>query len=163
MSFDYLHEVEVVSFQTDSPQQVAPLAALLESLGFTLHDDVYSLDRVDKVQPWQHGSIVEVEMLLDGKEVFDLEGEWNSLKLKYLLAFLPADYICIFVDSVFAVARELNLSPVLGGEVTTRDGLLERLSAFAQDLESELGEQPGSEGLAIIIHGTYPRPRENPT
>ena len=89
MCYDYLHEVETVVFESESSRSVGELQPIFRALGFRLHEDVFSLDRDDTPPPWQHGSIIEVEILSGDSEVFDLDGSWTTLKLKYLFAFLP--------------------------------------------------------------------------
>jgi hypothetical protein len=158
VDYDYLHELELVTFRIQSPRPVRALAAFLRALGFTLHEDVLSLDRKGNMPPWQHKSVVEVKILKDGKEVFDLDAHWNVLNLEYLLAWLPAECIDVFVDCVFQVARWLGSPATHRGVQVTERELRDSLNGFCRELEDRVGESVGSEGLAILIQSTYPRP-----
>ena len=73
MDYDKLHEVEVVTLRSESPRPLSELLPIFTSQGFTLHDDVVSLDRGDQVPPWQHAAVVEVECQLQGQEVFGFD------------------------------------------------------------------------------------------
>lgn len=157
-SYEYLHEVEEVELQANPARPVHELLPMFRSLGFTLHDDVVSLDRRGRVPPWQCDSIVEVEVRSGGEEVYGFEdGEWDAIRLRYLFATLPADLIDRFIDVVFAVSHALSL-PVHYRGAEVDEASLRRLFAEVQaDLAAETGEEPGSQSLAILIHSTYPR------
>lgn len=158
MDYTYFHEVEVVELRSPSPRPLAELLAVFTSQGFALHDDVVSLDRTGKVPPWQHPSIVEVEVLHQGEEVFGFgEGAWDTIELKYLLASLPPESINRFIDVVAATSDQLGLAPEFGGEKVTIDALRREFTRIRDEVLSETGEKAGSEGLAILIHSTYPR------
>ena len=161
MLFDRLHEAETVTLTSHEDRPIAALQLILLSLGFILHEDVFSMDRVDKCPPWQSTLIIQVELLLNGIEVFDLDGNWNELRLRYLFASVPSDLIDRFCDTVMELARRLQLTPHLNGHPITRKELDDHFRKCLEELESEFGETPGSESVAILIQSTYPRkPRE---
>ncbi|PQO30430.1 hypothetical protein DTL21_24050 [Bremerella cremea] len=158
MDYEYLHEIECVELRSVAKRPVTELLPEFRSLGFTLHDDVVSLDRKGKIPPWQHTSIVEVEVQCEGDEVFGFEeGEWDVLQLKYLFATLPFELADRFIDVVFQLAGKLEASVTYRGVEVDASGLKERFAFICDELLSETGEDAGSEGLAILIHSTYPR------
>ena len=158
MDYEYLHEVEIAELRSVAKRPVSELLPAFRSLGFTLHDDVVSLDRGGKIPPWQHTSIVEVEVQCEGEEVLGFEeGEWDVLHLKYLFATLPFELAETFIDVVFQLAGKLETSVTYRGVEVDASELKERLIRTCDELLSETGEDAGSEALAILIHSTYPR------
>ncbi|WP_182868452.1 hypothetical protein [Stieleria mannarensis] len=158
MTFEYLHEQEVVAFRSSTRRPLAELLPTFTSQGFALHDDTVSLDRSDNVPPWQHPSIVEVECQLDGDEVFGFdEGEWDTLLMKYLFASVPFEFVDQFVDVVITTGRLLGIEPKFHGNPVSGESLKEKFERIREQLLSETGELAGSEQLAIIIQSTYPR------
>lgn len=158
MNYEYLHEVEHVELPTPIKRPVAELLSVFKSLGFAIHDDVASLDRNEKIPPWQHSSIVEVKVQRDGEEVFGFEeGEWDELRCEYLFAYLPYELTERFVEVVFALSRLLSTPVKYRGACVDEHELKDRFTQIRADLLSETGVDAGSEWLAILIHGTYPR------
>ena len=158
MDYEKLHEVEVVTLRSESPRPLSELLPIFTSQGFTLHDDVVSLDRGDQVPPWQHAAVVEVECQLEGQEVFGFdEGEWDAVLLKYLFASLPYQFVDQFIDVVDAISKRLGLQPEFHGRLVDRESLKEEFDRIRNELILETGEEAGSEQLAILIQSTYPR------
>ncbi len=60
MKYEHLYEVEHVEIHSQVARPVAELAPIFLKLGFTVHDDVVSLDRRGRIPPWQHSSLVEI-------------------------------------------------------------------------------------------------------
>ena len=156
MDFAKLHEEVVVVLCSDRLLRIHDARESMVALGFKRHDDVWSLDRTGLVPTWQHGSIVELDFLNDGTEVYANES-WDAIQCRYLFASLPLNCIPFFVDVVFALSDKLLLSVSLGGRTARREDLLKHFEQCAGDLQSEFGEVPGSESLAILIQSTYPR------
>jgi hypothetical protein len=162
MSYEYLHEVETVELRSSTLRTVSELLPVLERLGFTLHDDVVSLDRNGTIPPWQHSSIIEVEVLCNDHEVTGFEeGEWNAIRLKYLFASLPFELVDQFVEVALKLSRKLATSVSFRGTNVNVGDLKDRFDQIRDEVLSETGEDAGSEGLAIVIHGTYPRRQTN--
>ena len=158
MDFGYLHEVEVVELRAEKPRPLAELLPIFLSRGFTLHDDILSLNREGDVPPWQHTSIIEVEIQRSGKEVFGFdEGEWDCIQLRYLFASLPYDLVRPFIESVFSISQELRICPLFRHEAVNAIDLATKFDELREELTGETGEDAGSEALAIFIQGTYPR------
>ncbi len=158
MSFEYLHEVEVVSLYSNQKRPLKVLLSVFYEQGFTLDDDIVSLDRTDSVPPWQHSSIVEVECQLHGEEVFGFdEGDWDSLHLEYLFATLPFECAESFVSVVARTCKLLSIDPTFNGQITTCESLMRDFAIIREELMAVTGEDAGSEGLAIHIRSTYPR------
>jgi len=156
--FEYLREVESVRFARAIPADVSRLLPLFRQLGFTLHDDVVSMDRKGRCVPWQHSSIVEVEISLDGEEVFGFdEGQWNDIELKYMFSRLPFELSASFVDAAMALGQGLELACQHRGQLVDAGTLRARFSQTREELRREVGMDCGDEALAILISSTYPR------
>jgi hypothetical protein len=151
-----LHEVEYVELRMPSLRPVSELLDEFEDLGFTLHDDVVSLDRTDRTPPWQHSSIVEVEVRCDGEEVFGFdEGAWDVVRLKYLFATLPFELADTFIDAVFELSKRLSTPLIYRGNEIDANGLKARFAQVRSEVLASTGEDAGSEGLAILIQSMY--------
>lgn len=158
MSIPQLHEIEQVELVSSVRKSLSELLVIFRSLNFTLHDDVVSLDRKERVPPWQHSSIVEIQIQLDGVDVYGFdEGSWNLIRLQYLYATLPYVLTETFIDVAFAVSDRLLLPVMFHGAPVDKSTLRHSLSRIRDELITETGEEPGSKGLAILIHSTYPR------
>ena len=156
MDYAKLHEEVVVILRSDRLRRIRDAHGSMTALGFTRHDDVWSLDRKGHVPPWQHASIIELDFLKNGIEIY-ASGSWDLIRCRYLFASLPMEYVPAFVEAVFTLANRLLLSVALDDAPTTREDLLEYLARCADDLHSEFGEIAGSESLAVLIQSTYPR------
>ncbi len=158
MSYEYLHEVERVELCSQVARPTAELPLIFRKLGFTFHDDVVSFDRHGKMPPLQHSSIVEVEVLRNGEEVFGFDdGEWDAIRLKYLFATLPYELVDTFVKVAFSVSKELVLPLRYSGTIVDEMTLQRHFAEIRKDLLGQTGEDAGSERLAILIHSSYPR------
>lgn len=156
MNYDYLHESETVSLQTPSPRSCNELVPVLQTLGFTLHEDIFSLDRVGSIPPWQSSSWVDVDLFLRGTEINDLSAQWDTIKLVYLLATLPREGISTFVASATKLSGLLGLPMMYKDQVVSAKELEAAFNDCADELEREVAD-PGSETVAIFIESTYPR------
>lgn len=158
MTFDDLHEAEDVTFASDKKQACLSLWKILKTSGFTLHEDVFSLDRPKKppLPIWQSESFVEVSILNDNEEVYESSGEWNKLVLRYLLATQPRQGIPTFAKTAATLSERLGIPMVFHGKPVTIEELEANLNRFAGEVTANLGE-PGSEEVAILIRATYPR------
>ncbi|QDU50174.1 hypothetical protein [Gimesia panareensis] len=162
INYEYLHELEAVELSSVTKRSVNELLPVFVSLGFTLHDDIVSLDRKDTVPPWQHTSVVEVEVCCGEEEVFGFKkGEWDTLCMKYLFASLPFEFTDRFIEVVFQLSEELGTSVKYQGAGVNAKELTRLFTDIRDELVSETGEIAGSEGLAILIHSTYPRTLRN--
>lgn len=158
MNYEHFHEVEHVEICTSALRPIPELAPIFRKLGFTFHDDVVSLDRKENIPPWQHSSIVEVEIICSGEEIFGFEeGEWESIRIQYLFASLPFELTDKFVETAFLISKELSLPLQKAGATIDEIWLRQRFDWIRQDLLEQTGEEAGSESLAILIHSTYPR------
>src|SRR5262245_28502431 len=109
MKYDFLHEAEEVYLVSDAPRPCSVIHSILEQLGYTLHEDVYSLERPGPVPLWQSESFVHVDILSGASEVYQPWESWDTVKLVYLLATLPSDGITTFVASVSQVSQLLGI------------------------------------------------------
>ena len=66
MKYDFLHEAEEVYLESDAPRPCSVVHSILEQLGYTLHEDVYSLDR-----QWQSEAFVDVYVMVGESEVYE--------------------------------------------------------------------------------------------
>lgn len=154
----FLHEVETVRLVSAVARPISEAAAALRNAGFTLHDDVYCLDRPDKILPWQHDVVADVEVRSVGVDVIDSDAvEWDEIKFDYLFPHLPFNLTERFIESVFSVGQQLKLTPVYDGLPITTESLRLRFAQFRSELLANLGDEPGSEPVAIFVASTYPR------
>lgn len=158
MNYEYLHEVEIVELRTSTPRPISELLPVFDRLGFELHDDLVSFDRKEKIPPWQHSSIAEVEVQYNHEEIFGFdEGEWTTLRLKYLFASLPYELAEKFFKITFALSEQLATPVYFRGSIVSASELSFRFNQVRDELLSETGQDAGSEQLAILIQSTYPR------
>lgn len=160
MNFDDLHEVEEVILQAGSYRACKTLWPLLLELGYTLRDDIFSINRAKKPPTpiWQTKTLVSVYIHFDDSEVYSLEDRWNSISLKYLLATQPRTGISMFTKHAADLAGRLSIPLVYKGNEVTQDRLNALFEAIADEVTEQIAE-PGSEDLAIVIESTYPRYR----
>ncbi len=158
MAYEFFHEVEAVDLQSVSERRTSELVRVLEKHGFTLHEDVFSFDRKCSTPPWQHDSVIELEVLHNDQEVYDFEeGLWSTLRLKYLFASLPFEFVDQFIEVAYALSQELGTSLMFRGRNIDRGELKAHFERYRDEVLSMTGDDVGSEGLAILIHATYPR------
>ena len=110
MDYDYLHEVEEVILLSDTKRPCDTLWSLFESQGFTLHDDVFSFDRpmTPPPSPWQAITLIAVHIFDDEIEIYDSDGQWNKVVLKYLLATQPRSGIATFSKQASSISVNLG-------------------------------------------------------
>ncbi len=157
-STDELDRIFSVVFQAKSPRSLPKLLPIFLDQGFTLYEEVVSLDRIGKIPPWQHSSIVEVECRLDGDEVFGFEeGCWTEVELQYLFSALPFNLASSYLSVVHQISEALKLEPQIDGKEATIDMLKNRMDKIHSCLVSKSGMEPGSEELAILIQSTLHR------
>lgn len=158
MGHDYLHEAEEVLLRSDVDRPCEEVWRLLPQLGYTLHEDVFTLlrEKNTAVPRWQSDSVVTVQVLHQGDEIYDRQERWDAVKLTYLLATLPRMCISPFVNSVAEVAAHLGLPLHFDGKDVTPEELHHALTSHAEELAGSIGE-PGSEDVRIFIESTYPR------
>ena len=159
MDYDFLHEAEDVYLVSDVPRRCSVIHSILAQLGYTLHEDVYSLERPGPTPLWQSESFVHVDILSGPSEVYQPWETWDTVKLVYLLATLPSDGITTFVASVSQVSRLLEIPMTYAGKVVSAIQLEQALLRCADELRVNVGE-PGAESVAIFIESTYPRSRD---
>src|SRR5262249_6750946 len=101
---------------------------------------------------------VEVEVRYHNEEVFGFgDGEWDELRLKYLFASLPFEASEQFIRSVAITSEHLRIASEFRGQITDALRLRKDFEEIRADLVSAIGDEPGSESLAILIQSTYPR------
>lgn len=159
--FEYLHEVETVTFRTSSPRPLREAKDVFISCEFKLHDDVLSIDRDEPFPVWQHSSIAEVEFQLAGREVFGFSrGKWDSVHVEYLFSSLPFDCLTDYLKAISTLSDLLQIQPEYMGKVKSVAEIRDAMLRHREELLEHTGEEPGSETLAILVHSTYPRLRE---
>jgi hypothetical protein len=138
---------------------VSDLLPVFRKCGFVLHDDVVSLDRSGTIPPWQHSSIAEVEVLCNEQELFGFDdGVWNTIRLKYLFATLPFELAERFSATAFELNRELDTTVHFHGTVASIGDLNYNFALYREEVLNTTGVDVGTEGIAIAIQETYPRP-----
>ena len=154
--YDYLHETEDVWLVPDQPRRASELWAVLPKAGLSLADDIFVLDRATKIPLWQARSVVAVHVLLGQEEIYEEDGVWDRLRLRYLLATLPAENVSAFVETAARVSALLNLPMTYRGRVVNPEELRSSLDRAVDELRESIGE-PGSREVAATIEMTYPR------
>ena len=133
--------------------------ALIEC-GFSPCDDgeTYSLRRLDKVEIWQTPSVVSVTLFNQDKEVYFGDNEsqdWDTLKLEYLLPWLPIENIDIYISKVDELCKNLGIKAKFMGEIFLADKIKQYAEICAANFEKRL-EAPGGEFLAAAIQMDLP-------
>ena len=154
--YEYLHEVEDVWIVSEISKSCAELWSLLEDLGISLDEDVFTIDRFGKLPLWQSRSVVVVRVLEGEQEVYEKDARWNRLNMRYLLATLPANAVNFFVEKVAAVADKIGLPMLYRDRIVSKVDLRKELELCIEELRSIIGE-PGSKEVAAAIERTYPR------
>jgi len=151
-----LHEIETVSLVLGRRVAIKDLSQAFLERGFTEIDDFFTLSRTETCPRWQTDSIITVQFFL-GSEQVDLDSSCDSIRFDYLFAFLPSDFIPVFIAAIRHFAESF------GGELRHRDErvdadrLQELFDSYVRDIDAEVAEPPGSELLAILIEQSYPR------
>jgi hypothetical protein len=154
--FEYLHEAEDVWLVSGTLRWCAEVWAALSELGFEMDEDVFTMDRPEKVPVWQSRSIVAVHVLRGDREVYDEHSQWDRVRLRYLLATLPGEALEVFVEKAVSAADRLRLPMQYRGRLVTKEQLRADLSVCQQELRETVGE-PGSKEVAAAIEMTHPR------
>lgn len=154
--FEYLHEAEDVWLVSENTRWCVEIWPILAELGFELDDDVFTVDRAGKTPLWQSRSIVAVYILRGEEEIHDEHSQWDRLKLRYLLATLPADLLGVFVEKAGSLADRLRVPLLHRGRRVTVEELRVAIEGSVRDLRESVGE-PGSKEVAAAIETTYPR------
>lgn len=159
MNFDKFHEIEEVWLFPRSVLKWRELKEVLKNAGLKYYDDRFTLLRKGRVPVWQSRSIVDVSFFLNEREIFDPEcpgAAWDRLRLSYLLATLPPQFVATYVEVVFSVAAQLQADVFSRGKLIGEAELQEMLAKSMEEVEQILG-RPGTEEVAIQIEMTYPR------
>ncbi|GAA5497024.1 hypothetical protein Rhal01_03212 [Rubritalea halochordaticola] len=162
MGDDY-HEKETITLTAGETKSRSELHSFLKSRGFKSEDEFYFVDRPDSPKPWQAISVMTVNVFNQGSAVYETEedvaeapGQWDELKVEYLLASLPQSFIEKCAIECETLAAQFDLQMELGGEAIKPGQLQSTLQKIADKLTSELNE-PGSETLGILIAQSYGR------
>ena len=159
------HEAECIELRAATPRSRRELHGVLKQLGCRAIDDCYAFDRRDQVQPWQSASLFTVDVYLGEAAPYEtdddvLEGlstQWDRLRVRYLMATVPAQLIGPFVDAVERLAQALGLEVHFAGERRELSQVRDELAAIARWLDEQYFEA-GSENLALLIADEYPGP-----
>lgn len=158
IDYSYFHELETIELNARSIRSISDLLPIFKSLKFTLYEDVVYLDRKKPFPLWQSSSIVSVDVLLGGKQVYGFrKGKWDSIHLHYLLATLPFELADCFIDVAFKIASQLQIEPIYRGNVVTENDVRLAFSSAREELIRETYCEPGSEWLRAMIAESYPR------
>lgn len=160
---DNYHEKEAIRLVAREPKSRWELHRFLKERGFTNEDDFYFLDRPDQPKPWQSISVMTASVFYQGAAVYETEedmeekpGQWDELRVDYLLATLPTSFIetcaveCEALAAQFELALEVNGNPINPGQLRSM------LQQIADQVAAEW-DAPGSEFLSILIEQSYPR------
>jgi hypothetical protein len=157
------HEKEIIRLSASAPRSRRDLHAFLKERGFKSEDGFYFIDRRDGPKPWQAISVMTVNVFNQDSAACETEeeaagnpGEWDELKVDYLLATLPASFIGTCASECESLAAQFDLQIELGNASIKPGELQSALLQIADDLTAEFDE-PGSETLGILIELSYGR------
>ncbi|MCX7113684.1 MAG: hypothetical protein NTX45_27110 [Proteobacteria bacterium] len=152
------HEKETILCKSNNPQVRKKLHNWLKQRGYKSEDDFYFLKRKGKIQSWQSDSLMSVDVLLNENEVYETEDDiqegnssfWDTLKISYLMASHPREYISVFVNEIMEISNTFNLTIQFHSQEKSIDLLSTELNQIADELEQNWGGA-GSKSLAIMI------------
>lgn len=156
--YQEFHEEEVILLKSEKPLSLEVLREHLSKFKFEKIDDFFSLDRSDKVYPWQSIDIVSVKVY-NNDEMLDLEDDmpWNILKFEYLFAGIPFHFIEKLFDIIFTLSKNLNLSVEHNSKRYNKNEFLELFKNYREEVCKVFGSEPGSKAVLVKINSTYPR------
>jgi hypothetical protein len=165
-SIDYakLHEVECVSIALPKPILTSSLSRCLVDLGGKVIDDFVEFFRCDPVLSWQSETFAGVSFSLNGIELahyFDSDEpipECDQLNLSCPFASIPIQQTTRFLELVSDLHQQLGGKVFHYGVLIPSDTISSMFRGYAEDIETELAEVPGSELLTMIIEEAYQRP-----
>ena len=137
------------------------LEALLLSLGFESSDDreLYAYPRKDKIKNWQTESLLYLDTYIGENEVVFNHEEYDdycdSIKLTYLLPWLPFVHFETFIETALRISKELETKLFFLNEELKVSELRAYAKECKEDLENRL-EAPGGEFLAQAIEMDLP-------
>ena len=152
------HEKETVLCKSSKPQIRKQLHKWLKARGYKSEDDFYFLKLKGKKQSWQSDSLMSVDVLLNENEVYETEDDiqegnssfWDTLKISYLMASHPREYISVFVNEIMEISNTFGLTIQFQSHEQSIDLLSTELNQIADELEQNWGGA-GSKSLAIMI------------
>lgn len=142
INFALFHEEEEVWLYAKRAFSWPELRAALKRSGLRYYDDRFTLERKGVVPVWQSRTVVFASFFLEDQEVYDFERAgvaWDGLRLGYLLASLPPNFVANFVEVVFRAAAELETEVYFGGRAIEEPELRIALEKAVKEVEENLG------------------------
>ena len=156
--YQEFHEEEVILLKSEKPLSLEVLRRNLAKFNFEKIDDFFSLNRTDKVYPWQSIDVVSVKVYNNDRKL-DLEDDepWNILKFEYLFAGIPFHFTDSLFNIIFTLTGNLHLSVEHNSNLYNKDKLLELFNNYKEEVCKVFGDEPGSKTVWVKINSTYPR------
>ena len=153
------HEEEIVWLRSAVLQCGAKLRREFKALGGVQCDYAYYLERTDKVENWQSENVCFLHAYLNGEHIAEhaedyrvgLRGKWDSLKLNFLLAYVPIHCVDDFVKVVERLSEHFDLKIFHGEDELSVDGLRARFVAIGEELLRVHEVGPGDRLLDMLI------------
>ena len=150
------HEKEVFEIVLPALISWAEVALQFEALDFTLIDDFAKKKRSDpNVEVWQSSTVVTMEFLQAGTEIYADEDTFDSLVCSVLPCSLPQHCVEEAVALVFKLATILGGCVRRDGEVIDFERASRLVEIWNNDILEETGDSMGSESAQIILAMQY--------
>ncbi|MCF8051152.1 MAG: hypothetical protein K9L59_07935 [Desulfobacterales bacterium] len=150
-----LHEKETLSFILSMKIEGQQAIDFYESMGLTLEDNFFFLDRSEPDAPWQSISMVTIATFLNDIQVYPDESGIDCLKFSYLFASLPESCFEEFKDVIQKTMNRFDGHLFYNHKAVSLGELDSLFDKWKKDLKSELDEKPGTESLAILIQELF--------
>jgi hypothetical protein len=148
-----LHESKSVSLHLPRIWSAGEGNIIFKKLGATLFYDVYSFE-AEAFDEWQSETLAGVQQYLVSVES-DAFDNFDKIELEYLLASRPSSDIDKFLSLVAQLKKEFDGRVYYNGVESSLDEIRSDFVACVDYLMKEWAEEPGSRGLAIMIHENY--------
>lgn len=158
---DYFEEIKAYLI-SDKVRPRKELHKLLKDIGYIPEDDFYILERNDEVMPWQTEELLTLDIKLGDAYKYETEEDiedgrssyWNEMEVSYLMATMPRENLCEFVDRVDELVNKLSLKLVFDGSEMNISSFKTTLEKIADELADKYAPA-GSEELALLIEDDY--------
>lgn len=148
-----LHEEKTVELLLDELITPGKANRLFKELGATLHYDVYSFEASEN-ENWQSESLLHVALFKNNEEV-DARDDFNKVSLSYPFAVRPSSDQGNVIALIQNVIASFKAEAFYQNKPFDPNRVQEDWDCCNTFLLKEWGEEPGSMGLARMIHENY--------
>jgi hypothetical protein len=148
-----LHEEKTVELELGETISSGRANRLFKELGATLYYDVYSFEATEN-EDWQSESLLDVALYKNANEV-DAQDDFNRIVLSYPFAVRPSSDQSKVIELIERVIAAFEAKAFYQNSLFDPEKLQEDWDSCNTFLLKEWGEEPGSMGLARMIHENY--------